>query len=158
MNTVRLLGFLEKNRMARPSIKQLSIIEIEYVAHRLAQELMEYGEPIPPFATRYPDKLESCLKTPFQTFHRKSLYQTFETKASILFYLMIKNHPFQNGNKRVAVLTLIYFLFQNDRRLKVDNKVLYEFSKEVASSNAQDKDIELIKIRDFIVSYSMKIN
>lgn len=144
--------------MARPAIKRLSVIEIEYVAHRLAQELMEYGEPIPPFNTRYPDKLESCLKTPFQTFHRKSLYSTFETKATILFYLMIKNHPFQNGNKRVAILTLIYFLIQNGRRLKVDNKILYEFSKEVASSNAQNKDPVITRIRSFIVQYSEMIN
>jgi len=144
--------------MARPAIKKLNIVEIEYVAHRLAQELMEYGEPIPPFNTRYPEKLESCLKTPFQTFNRKSLYRTFETKAAILFYLMIKNHPFQNGNKRVAVLTLIYFLIQNGRRLKVDNKILYEFAKEIASSDAQKKDPAIFSIRDFIVQYSEKEN
>lgn len=142
--------------MARPAIKRPNIIEVEYVAHRLAQELMEYGEPIPPFDTRYPGTLESCLKTPFQTFHRKSLYQTFETKAAVLFYLMIKNHPFQNGNKRVAIVTLIYFLFQNDRGLKVDNKILYEFSRELASSDPINKDQSISKIRDFIVEYSEK--
>ena len=144
--------------MARPAIKKLNIVEIEYVAHRLAQELMEYGEPIPPFDTRYPDKLESCLKTPFQTFHRKSLYSTFEMKAAMLFYLMIKNHPFQNGNKRVAVLTLIYFLTQNSRRLKVDNITLYEVSKEVASSDARNKDPVVEKIRSFIMQYSVRVN
>lgn len=37
--------------MARPAIQKLDVIEIEYVAHRLVQELMEYGEPIPPFST-----------------------------------------------------------------------------------------------------------
>lgn len=142
--------------MARIAIKKLHIIEIEYVAHRLAQELMEYGEPIPPFNTRYPDKLESCLKTPFQTFNRKSLYPTFETKASILFYLMIKNHPFQNGNKRVAVVALIYFLTENSRKLKVDNRVLYEFAKEIASSDARKKDSVILDIRAFIVRYSEK--
>jgi death-on-curing family protein len=126
------------------------------VAHRLAQELMEYGEPIPPFNTRYPDKLESCLKTPFQTFQRKSLYRTFEMKAAMLFYLMIKNHPFQNGNKRVAVVTLLYFLVQNGRRLEVNNKKLYEFAKEIASSDARNKDPEVLKICDFIVQYSEK--
>jgi death-on-curing family protein len=142
--------------MARPAIKKLNIIEIEYVAHRLAQELMEYGEPIPPFDTRYPDKLESCLKTPFQTFHRKGLYPTFETKAAILLYLMIKNHPFQNGNKRVAILTLIYFLIQNGRRLKVDNKILYELSKEIAAGDAKNMDTAVANIRKFIVQYSEK--
>lgn len=143
--------------MARPAIKKPTIIEIEYVAHRLAKVLMEYGEPIPPFNTRYPEKLESCLKTPFQTFHRKSLYKTFETKAAILFYLLIKNHPFQNGNKRVAVVTLIFFLAENNRELKVDNFVLYEFSKEIAASDPAEKDTILIKIRDFIIKHSEKV-
>jgi death-on-curing protein len=142
--------------MGRLPIKKINIAEIEYIAHRLAQELMEYGEPIPPFDTRYPDKLESCLKTPFQTFDRKSLYKSFETKAAMLFYLMIKNHPFQNGNKRVAVLTLIYFMYENRRRLKVSNIELYEFSKKVAASEAKNKDIIVAEIRNFIVQFSEK--
>ena len=142
--------------MARAAIKQINIAQIEYIAHRLAQELMECGKPIPPFDTRYPDKLESCLKTPFQTFDRKSLYKSFETKAAILFYLMIKNHPFQNGNKRVAVLTLIYFMYENKRRLKVSNSKLYEFSKKVAASEAKDKDIVVSEIRNFITQFSEK--
>jgi len=143
--------------MARPTIHRLSLTEIEYVAHQLAQELMVYGEPIPPFDTRYPDRLESCLKTPFQTFHRKSLYKSFETKAAILFYLMIKNHPFQNGNKRVAVVTLLYFLHKNRRTLHVSNDNLYEFSKFVASSDPQEKDNTTNMIRRFIITFSKKI-
>ena len=142
--------------MARPAIKKLSLSEVEYIAFSLAQELMEYGEPIPPFDTRYPDKLESCLATPFQTYGRKSLYQTFETKAAILFYLMIKNHPFQNGNKRVAVITLYYFLNLNGRALKVGNRRLYEFAKEVAASEASDKELIVAHIRAFITEFSEK--
>lgn len=143
--------------MARPAIKKPTIVEIEYVAHRLAQLLLEFGEPIPPFNTRYPDKLESCLKTPFQTFQKKSLYKTFETKAAVLFYLLIKNHPFQNGNKRVAVVTLLYFLAQNNRELKVSNMSLYEFSKEIAASDPKDKDAVLLKIREYITINSEKV-
>ncbi|MDO8593327.1 MAG: type II toxin-antitoxin system death-on-curing family toxin [bacterium] len=142
--------------MARPAIKKLALSEVEYIAFSLAQELMEYGEPIPPFDTRYPDKLESCLHTPFQTYARKSLYQTFETKAAMLFYLMIKNHPFQNGNKRVAVITLYYFLHTNNRRLKVGNRRLYEFAKEVAASEATDRERVVVHIRSFIVEFSEK--
>ena len=144
--------------MARIALHKPTLSEVEYIAFSLAQELMEYGEPIPPFDTRYSDKLESCLQTPFQTYNRRSLYQTFESKASALFYLMIKNHPFQNGNKRVAVVTLYYFLRSNHRKLKVSNIKLYEFAKEVAASDAQEKDQVIIKIRAFIVEYSEKIN
>ena len=132
--------------MARPVLKRITISEVEYIAFSLAQKMMEYGEPIPPFETRYPDKLESCLQTPFQTFNNKGLYKTFEDKAAMLFYLMNKNHPFQNGNKRVAVVTLYYFLISNGRNLKVNNIRLYEFAKEVAGSEASDKDNTISKI------------
>lgn len=143
--------------MARPVIHKLTLSEVEYIAFSLANELMEFGEPIPPFDTRYPDKLESCLQTPFQTFGGKSLYQTFESKAATLFYLMIKNHPFQNGNKRVAVVTLYYFLASNGRKLKVGNRKLYEFAREVASSNPKDRKEVLANIRSFIIEFSEKI-
>jgi len=91
-------------------IKSLSIGEVEYIAFSLARELMTYSEPIPDFTTRYPNTLESCLATPFQNFGRKPFYKRIVGKAAILFYLMIKNHPFQNGNKRIAMTTLFVFL------------------------------------------------
>lgn len=142
--------------MARIAIHRPTLAEVEYVAFRLAKELMEYGEPIPPFDTRYPDKLESCLQTPFQTFNKRGLYKTFEKKASILFYLMIKNHPFQNGNKRVAVVTLYYFMKSNARNLKVGNMDLYQFAKKVAASDPADKSKVVQEIENFITKHSEK--
>ncbi len=138
-------------------MKKPSLAEVKYIAHRLAQDLMTHSEPIPPFDSRYPGILESCLKTPFQTFNRKSLYPTFETKAAVLFYLMVKNHPFENGNKRVGVVTLYYFLMENGREWDVDNHTLYEFANEVASSEAINKDAEIVKIRAFIVAHTHRI-
>lgn len=136
--------------MARRVILSVTLSQVELVAHALAQELMEYGEPIPPFETRYPDKLESCLSAPFQKFAGKSLYRGYISKGASLFYLIIKNHPFQNGNKRVAVMTLIYFLYKNDYWLDVDNDKLYEFANEVANSESSKYNKELVKIRRFI--------
>ncbi len=138
--------------MARRPIKKLSVLEVEYVAHRLAQELMEYGEPIPPFDTRSPHRLESCLETPFQKYLNKSLYDGIIRKAAMLFYLMIKNHPFQNGNKRVAILTTLVFLSQNGRWIQVDNLPLYEFAKEVAKSDSSKSKEEVEKIVAFMTT------
>ena len=93
--------------------------EVEFVAFTLARETLSFNEPIPDFSTRYPNILESCLAAPFQSFSRKSLYSTLYLKAAVLFYLMIKNHPFQNGNKRIAMTTLFVFLHMNKKWLKV---------------------------------------
>lgn len=49
---------------------------------------------------------------------------------------MIKNHPFQNGNKRIAVTTLLYFLYKNNKWLKIDNQRLYNFFRWVAKSDS----------------------
>jgi len=50
------------------------------------------------------------------------LYPTLVSKASFLFYLMIKNHPFQNGNKRIAITTLFTFFILT--RSSVQEKVI----------------------------------
>lgn len=131
-------------------VRRLNIEDVRFLAHELAQRLMEWGEPIPPFQTRYAEKLESCLTAPFATYDAHELYQTLEEKAAILFYLMVKNHPFQNGNKRVAVTTLLAFLLMNGRWVKVDEQQLYAFAKWVAESLPSVKDATVRAIVDFL--------
>lgn len=138
-------------------IKTLSLVEVEYLAHRLARELMNWDEPIPNFSTRFPHVLESCLAVPFQRYARRSLYPSLLDKAGILFYLMVKNHPFQNGNKRVAVTTALVFLYKNHRWLKADNQELYNLAKWVASSHPRLKDPTVAAIRQFLQYYLVPI-
>jgi len=121
-------------------MKVLTIAEVEYLAFKLAKDKFEFDEPIPKFSTRFPNILESCLAVPFQKFSRKDIYPGLIKKASILFYLMIKNHPFKNGNKRIAMTTLFVLLYKNKRWLRVDKQELYNFAVWVASSPAGLKD------------------
>ncbi len=134
-------------------LKRLSLIDIEYVAHRLAQETMDWSEPIPDFSTRYTNGLERCLAAPFQSFGGRQLYPGLLKKAALLFYLMIKNHPFQNGNKRIAMTALLTFLYQNKKWLKVDTQELYNFARWVAESNAKLKDDTVRAIETFLSGY-----
>jgi|SRR3989344_3818259 len=128
----------------------ISVAEVEYVAHTLAKKWMTWNEPIPDFKTRRSHVLESCLVAPFQKFDKKYLYKGLIQKSAVLFYFMIKNHPFQNGNKRIAVTTLLYFFYKNDKWLRVDNQELYNFARWVAESNAQVKDATVSAIEKFI--------
>lgn len=130
--------------------KPLAIEAVELISHRLAQEIMTWDEPIPDFQSRFPDKLESCLNTPFQTHAKKDLYPTLLHKAAILFYLLIKNHPFQNGNKRVAVTSLLVFLTINGKWLHVPPDELYRFAVWVAESLPVTKRGVLIATKDFL--------
>ncbi len=131
-------------------MKKLSIKEVEYIAFRLAKELLSFKEPIPDFSSRFPNILESCLVVPFQTFHKKDAYRGLVAKASILFYLMIKNHPFQNGNKRIAMTTLFTFFHKNQKWIKVDNQELYNFAVWVAQSPAKLKNEVVQGVEKFL--------
>lgn len=138
----------------------LSIQEVENIAFRFAQETMTWDEPIPDFDTRFPNVLESSLAAPFQTFDKKHLYKGLVEKAAVLFYLMIKNHPFSNGNKRIAVTTLLVFLALNNKWLHVSNDALYNFAVWVAGSPPEVMNATVGAVQTFIekniVPYEIK--
>jgi death-on-curing family protein len=134
-------------------MKIVTIKDVEYISYKLAKELLNYDEPIPDFSSRFPNILESCLATPFQTFSRKSLYRGLISKASVLFYLMLKNHPFQNGNKRIAMTTLLVFLYLNKKWIRVDLQEMYNFAVWIAASPPKFKDEVVKAIGKFLNSY-----
>ncbi len=134
-------------------MQPLMVEEVERVAFRLAQQSLSFNEPIPDFGTRYPNVLESCLSAPFQSFAKKDLYPTFAGKTSVIFYLMIKNHPFQNGNKRIAITTLFYMLYNNNKWMRVDTQTLYNFAVWVAASPSNAKEEVVRYIEKFIKKY-----
>lgn len=136
----------------------LSVAEIEYVAHALAKQFMTWNEPIPDFDSRLPGILESCLVTPFQSFGGKDVYRGLIGKSSILFYLMVKNHPFKNGNKRIAMTALFYFLYENKKWLRVDNQELYNFARWVAESNPKLKEETVDAVAKFITTYIVNLD
>jgi len=131
-------------------IQNITIDKIKYIAHELAVQTMGWDEPIPAFSTRYPNVLESCIMVPFQKFDRKYLYRGLAGKAAMLFYLLIKNHPFLNGNKRIAVTTLLIFLYLNKKWLKSTEVELYNLAKWVAESPPEAKEEVINYIEKYI--------
>ncbi len=138
-------------------VKRVTVKEVEHITFKMAQELLSFNEPIPDFSTRTPNILESCLATPFQTFGGKFLYPRFLTRASMLFYFMIKNHPFENGNKRIAITTLFAFLFANNKWLIADIQELYNFTVWVAQSPPQFKDEVVKAVEKFLKTHIKEI-
>jgi death-on-curing family protein len=70
---------------------------------------------------------------------------------------MIKNHPFENGNKRIAITTLFTFLFANNKWLIADIQELYNFTVWVAQSPSQFKDEVVKAIEKFLKSHIKEI-
>ena len=138
-------------------MKTITLQEVEYIAFKLAKEKFSFDEPIPDFSTRFPNALESCLAVPFQRFSGKSLYPTLVSKAAMLFYLLIKNHPFLNGNKRIAMTTLFVFLYRNGKWLKVDTQELYNFTIWVAQSPRTVKEETVKATEKFLKRHLVKL-
>ena len=138
-------------------MKTITLQEVEYIAFKLAKEKFSFDEPIPDFSTRFPNALESCLAVPFQRFSGKSLYPTLVSKAAMLFYLLIKNHPFLNGNKRIAMTTLFVFLYRNGKWLRVDTQELYNFTVWVAQSPRTVKEETIKATEKFLKTHLVKL-
>ena len=92
---------------------------MELIVYELASELYpDYPDPMPVFQYLGGDHgrglLESALSQPQQTYSGRFLYRTVFDKATVLLCSMIKNHPFLDGNKRMALTTMIVFLTLNE--------------------------------------------
>lgn len=74
--------------------------EALHVLHELRQELISKGEASDLFAMDRNDGLDSVFGALYQTYDNQELYTSIEEKAAHLLYLIIKNHPFVDGNKR----------------------------------------------------------
>ena len=99
--------------------------------------------------------LESALEAPFQTFDGKDLYPSIQEKVANLLYMIIKNHIFIDGNKRIAATLFIYFLeFYNilyiDNEQIIDNNTLVAVTLLIAESNPKEKNILIDLIMNFL--------
>ena len=126
-------------------VKKLSLKEVRYISFKFARMHLEWDEEIPPFDTANLNVLESSLQTPFQSFQGEYMYSGITGKAAALFYFLIKNHPFQNGNKRLAITITLDFLAKNGKWASIPTENLYELSKIVAKSDSK-KSQEMISV------------
>ncbi len=90
-------------------------------------------EPVGPGELRDSGLLSSAVARPFQTAFGGEIYKTICGKAAALFHSLIANHPFQNGNKRTAVLALHTFLTANDYLLFLVPNEMYDLAKATAT-------------------------
>ena len=93
----------------------------------------------------------SSINTIYQTFDGKELYPSVEEKAAMLLYLVVKNHSFSDGNKRIAAFLFLWFLEKNGVLYKpngarlIENNALVALTLMIAESQAREKDI-MVKV------------
>lgn len=85
--------------------------------------------------------LDSAIHRPFQTFDSKELYPSPIDKSAAIFESLIINHPFVDGNKRVAYVLMRLVLLQYDIDIKADQNEKYEFVIKAAKGECTFEDI-----------------
>ncbi len=119
-------------------------------------KLLKFNNESDLFALERNNGLSSIISNIYQSFGEEDVYPEIEEKAANFLYLIIKNHTFIDGNKRIAATLFIYFLeFYNllykDGIRVIDNNTLVAITLLIAQSNPKEKDIMTDLVMNFII-------
>ena len=107
------------------------------------------------FAVERDKGLESIIGNIYQSFAGQDIYKSIEEKAANFLYLIVKNHVFADGNKRIAATLFIYFLnfygilYKNGMQT-IDNNTLAALTLLIAESNPREKDVIIDLVMNFL--------
>lgn len=93
------------------------------------------------------DEFEGILRTIYQTYDGEEVYPTVAEKAANLLYFIIKDHPFFDGNKRIAALMFVAYLAMNEAQLtkkgelKISDRALVAMTLMIAESEPREKGL-----------------
>ncbi len=103
------------------------------------------------FANEKDGSFKSSIGQIYQTFGGEDLYPSVEEKAAMLLYLVVKNHSFSDGNKRIAAMLFLWFLDRNgilyaeDGHKRIADNTLVALTLMIAESRTEEKDI-MVKV------------
>ena len=108
------------------------------------------------FALERNKGLEAIIGNIYQSFGGEDVYKSVEAKAANFLYLIIKNHVFIDGNKRIAATLFIYFLsfygiLYKDGKRVIDNNALTALTLLIAESNPKEKEVLTDLVMNFLV-------
>lgn len=148
--TLTLLGQYDKNQLKEVKGKKSEfVLSYEHCQNVIAEVklgLMAKKEAGDIFGNEIEHKFESIAGNLYQTFGGKELYSTVELKAAHLLYLTVKDHPFSDGNKRIASFLFVYFLDKNrylyreNGEKKINDNALVALALLIAESDPKEKD------------------
>ena len=116
---------------------------------------LKFSEASSLFAVERDRGLESIINNIYQSFDGQDIYQSIEEKGANFLYLVVKNHVFVDGNKRIAATLFIYFLnfyqiLYKDGTKVIDNNTLVALTLLIAESNPKEKEIIIDLVINFL--------
>ena len=116
---------------------------------------LRFNEESEIFAIERNKGLEAIIGNIYQTFDGNEVYKSIEEKASNFLYMIVKNHIFIDGNKRIAATLFIYFLnyydilYKNNNQV-IDNNTLTALTLLIAESNPKEKEVIIDLVMNFL--------
>lgn len=116
---------------------------------------LKFNEKSDIFAIEKDRGLEAIIGDIYLTFDGNDVYKSVEEKASNFLYMIVKNHVFVDGNKRIAATMFIYFLnfydiLYKDGKQIIDNNALASLTLMIAESNPKEKEVIIDLIMNFL--------
>jgi prophage maintenance system killer protein len=144
--TWRLLLAYDEDRLAlppgvRPSSGVLDFARASAAIADFKRELMARNEATPLFGNPRGEALEGILGSIEQTMFGESLYRSREEKAAHVLYLVIKDHPFSDGNKRIGSFLFMLYLQQERMTHQLNPQALTALALLIAESAPANKDL-----------------
>lgn len=146
-----LLNQYDSNSIKTKQLNENITYEIGYdeaktAIAELKRQLIDKKEATELFGNEKDKSFEGTLQSIVQTFGGQYLYPSIEEQAANLLYLIIKNHPFTDGNKRIGAFMFVWFLDKNKHRfkqngeIKINDNALVALALLVAQSNPAEKE------------------
>ena len=139
-----------KKIKGRISDKKIEYGECMHIINKL-----RFNEESSLFAIERDKGLEAIIGNIYQSFAGKDVYQSIEEKGANFLYLIVKNHVFTDGNKRIAATLFIYFLnfygiLYKEGRQSIDNNTLAALTLLIAESNPKEKEVMIDLVVNFL--------
>lgn len=116
----------------KKELHHLSYDEIVAIHEALAKDFATHNDPISPPGIKDKNLLHSAVFRPLTSNGDDFKYPTAEMSASALLYSIIHNHPFYNGNKRTALVSMLALLDANGLTITCNEDLLFKFVLQVA--------------------------
>ncbi len=111
------------------------------------------------FGTEKDDSFKSSISAIYQSFAGQEIYPSIQEKAANLLYLVVKNHSFHDGNKRIAACLFLYFLDKNgmlfaEGRKVIESNTLVAMTIMIAESRPDEKEAMVSLVMNFLLPTS----
>ncbi|MDR0514845.1 MAG: virulence RhuM family protein [Coriobacteriaceae bacterium] len=150
-----LLDSYDHQTLAKPA-GSVSEWQLTYAEARAFVDSMKFNESSDLFGVERDESFKGIVAGIYQSFGGTELYPSVQEKAANLLYLIVKNHSFTDGNKRIAAALFVYFLDKSgmlrasDGTMPINNSALAAITLMVALSKPEEKEVMCLLVMNML--------